>query len=165
MNSRNFGSVQAPSPNVRQGFQDINKEVVATRGVKLKNKNAEILEKEKQEKEEYKQKFNKLADKTIEYQDQKSKKAVDCVSKFLSLATDKVLPRNKGVIASDVEREIRQDIIQLALDLNNDETEEDNGKGSVVVLSVLTKIILLYRDRLNDLEYELECLKKSNKSS
>jgi hypothetical protein len=76
------------------------------------------------------------------------------------MSEDKTLAQNKGGIADDVEREIRQDLIQLALDLNNDENEEDNGKGSVIALSAMTKILLVYRDRLNELEYQLLQLKR-----
>ena len=70
--------------------------------------------------------------------------------------------KNKGSIANDVEREIRQELIQLALDLNNDEFEEGNGKGSVVVLSAITKVLLQYRDRINQLEFEIHQLKLAN---
>ena len=152
-----------PQPNQRIGFQDADKEVVATRGVKIKNKSAEKVESEKREREEYKRKFEERAEKTVQYHNDQSNKAVDCISRFLKLAEDKTLPQNRGGIALDVEREIRQDLIQLALDLNNDENEEDNGKGSVVVLSVVSKIILMYRDRLNQLEYELQQVKNELK--
>ncbi len=153
--------VAAPrDPNRRLGFQDVDKEVVATRGVKLKNKNAERKEKEKIEREEYKRKFDEKAEKTIQHYNEQNNRAINIISRFIKMAEDKTLAQNKGGIADDVEREIRQDLIQLALDLNNDENEEDNGKGSVVALSAVTKIILLYRDRLNELEYELLQLKR-----
>jgi hypothetical protein len=156
----------APLPNERLGFQK-EREVVATRGVKIKNKNAEQVEQQKLEHEDYKKKFDTLADKTIQYHNEQSSRAVDCVSRFLKLSDDKTLLQNRGSVALDVEREIRQDLIQLALDLNNDENETDNGKGSVVVLSAVTKIILMYRNRLNQLEcdseqFKNELRKKSN---
>ena len=155
-----------PDPNQRIGFMPTNKEVVATRSVKLKTRAAVQKEQEAKEREEYKERFEENADKTIKYHQDKGSKAIEVISRYLKMAEDKTLVRNRGSIANDVEREIRQQIIQLALDMNNDENEEDNGKGSVVVLSAVTKIILLYRDRLNDLEYEIQQLKRElNKSS
>ena len=81
------------------------------------------------------------------------------------MTEDRTLNRNRGSIANDVEREIRQEIIKLAEDMNNDENEENDGKGSVVVLSVVTKILLNYRDRLNDMEFEIQQLKRELKLS
>ena len=148
-----------PPPTKVVGFQDTNKEVVATRGVKIRNKGAEIAEKEKLQKEEYLKNFNQRADKTVQYNTEKNKRVVECISKLMTLADDKTISQNRGSIATDVEKEIRQNLIQMALDLNNDENEEDNGKGSIVVLSAFTKILMMYRDRLNDLEYEMARLK------
>lgn len=162
-------NAQPRDPNRKMGFENTEREVVATRGVKLKNKAAEQAEKEKKEKEEYMRKFDDRAEQTVKYHQEQGSRAVESIRRFLKMAEDKTLAVNRGGIANDVEREVRQDLIQLALDLNNDENEEDNGKGSVVVLSVVTKIILMYRDRLNDLEYEMQQLrrelKKRNQSS
>ena len=141
------------------GFQDTKKEVVATRGVKIKNKGAEAAEQEKIQKEEYLKQFNERADKTIQYNNDKNTRIVKCISKFFTLAQDKTISQNRGSIAADVEKEIRQELINTALDLNNDENEEDNGKGSIVILSAVTKILMMYRDRINDLEYEIDKLK------
>lgn len=140
----------------------MSKEVVATRGVKLKNKSQERREQEKREREEYRVKFENNADKTIQYHQEQNNNAINVIQKYMRISDDKILSSNKNAIANDVEREIRQELIQLALDLNNDENEEDNGKGSVVVLSVITKILLQYRDRINQLEYELSQLKLTN---
>jgi hypothetical protein len=150
-------------PPRQMGFQNggVGKEVVATRGVKLKNKAAEQKEKEKTEREEYMRKFDERAEKTVKHHTEQGNRAIDTISRFLKMTEDKTLARNRGGIANDVEREIRQELIQLALDMNNDENEEDNGKGSVVVLSVVTKIIMMYRDRLNQLEYEIHQLKNA----
>ena len=149
-----------PDPNKRMGFMPSDKEVVATRGVKLKSKATVQKEKDAQEREEYKARFEENAEKTIKYHDEKGNRAVEIISRYLKMTEDKTLVINRGSIANDVEREIRQELIQLALDMNNDENEEDNGKGSVVVLSVVTKILMRYRDRLNDLEFEMQKLKR-----
>lgn len=147
-------------PNKRMGFSEVDKEVVPTRGVKLKNKAAEKLEQERVQKEEYKKRFEEQADKTIQHYREKDTKAIDTISRFIKMAGEKTLASNKGGIAIDVEREIRQELIQLAIDLNNDENEEDNGKGSVVVLSAIIKVMLMYRDRINQLEFDIHQLKR-----
>ena len=149
-----------PNPNQKMGFMPSDKEIVATRGVKLKTKAAVQKEQDAQEREEYKARFEENANKTIKYHDEKSKRAVDIISRYLKMTEDKTLNRNRGSIANDVEREIRQQVLQLAIDMNNDETEEDNGKGAVIVLSMVTKVLLMYRDRLNDLEFEVQQLKR-----
>jgi hypothetical protein len=138
------------------------KEVTATRGVKLKNKSAEIREQEKREREAYKARFEENAEKTVKYHENQGNHAVQVIHRYMKMTEDKTLSQNKGSIANDVEREIRQELIQLALDLNNDEFEEDNGKGSVVVLSAVTKVLLQYRDRINQLEFEIHQLKRAN---
>jgi hypothetical protein len=158
----NQNQTAAPPPNQRLGFQE-EKDVVATRGLKLKNKQVEKIEQDKAAHAEYMRNFDEMADKTIQYHNEQNARAVKCVSKFMKLSEDKELKQNRGTIAQDVEREIRQGLIQLAIDLNNDENESDNGKGSVVVLSAVTKILLTYRDRINQLEYEIDLLKAENK--
>lgn len=158
-----IGQKPMEQPTRKLGLQNggVGKEVVATRGVKLKNKAAEQRDKEKAEREEYMRKFDEKAEKTIQHHEERGNRAINAISRFIRMSEDKTLAQNRGGIAEDVEREIRQELIQLALDMNNDENEEDNGKGSVVILSVVTKIILTYRDRLNQLEYEMHQLKNA----
>jgi hypothetical protein len=161
----NGPGLSAPDPNKRMGFMPTNKEIVATRSVKLKTKAAAQKEQDAQEREEYKARFEENAERTVKYHDEKSKKAIDIISRYMKMTEDRTLNRNRGSIANDVEREIRQEIIKLAEDMNNDENEENDGKGSVVVLSVVTKILLNYRDRLNDMEFEIQQLKRELKLS
>lgn len=139
----------------QMGFQNPDKEVVATRGVKLRNKAAEKIEAEKIERQQYKEKFEKAADRTMKNIEDNNTKAMNVISKFIKMSEDKTLRKNKGAIALDVEKEIRQELIQLVMDFDNDETEDEYGKGSVIAISVLSKIVLNLRDRINDLEYEL----------
>lgn len=153
------GSGSIPNPD-RIGFLPRDKEVVATRSVKLKSKATVQKEQEIQEREEYAARFEDNANKTIQYHTERDKKVVEIISGYLRMIDDKTLSRNRGSIANDVEREIRERVIQLALDLNNDENEEDNGKGAVVVLIAVTKVLTKYRDRLNDLEFEVQKMGK-----
>jgi hypothetical protein len=160
---------QYPTQPRRMGFQDVDKEVTATRGVKIKSKASEQAEEEKRAREEYLRSFDERAEQTVKHHNEQGGRAMEAITRFLKMSEDKTLAQNRGTIANDVEREVRQELLQLALDMNNDETEDDNGKGSVVVLSVVTKILMLYRDRMNEMEYEMHQLKrelaKNNSSS
>ena len=148
-------------PNARKGFQDINKEVKATRGVKIKSKASVQAESDEAAREEYRKRFDNNADQTISYKTEQANTAVECINNFMKISNDKTLIRNKGGgIAEDVEKEIRTSLLTMALDMNNDETEENNGMGSVAVISAVTKVILNYRDRLNELEFEHSLLRK-----
>lgn len=145
-------------PNRAIGFQG-DREVVATRGVKLKNKAHEQAAQQKKEREEYMRGFEQKADQTVQHHVDTGNATVDIISKYMKMSDSKILPHNRGSIGDDVEREIRQKLIQLALDLNNDESQEDNGYGSVAVISAVLKVLQLYRDRINILEYEVQDLK------
>ena len=160
--TRNFdiGQGKLVPDGKRMGFIPSDKEVVATRGVKIRTKASIQKEQEDKEREEYSARFAVNADKTMQYHQEKDARAIEVVSKYINMISDKSLVRNRGSIANDIEREIRQKIIQLALDMNNDENEEDNGKGSIVVLTAVTKVLFMYRDRLNDLEFEVQQLKR-----
>lgn len=135
-------------------------DVVATRGVKIKSKSAQRVEVEKAEREEYKRKFDERAEETITHKNEQEGQVIEIITRFIKVSNDKTLASNRGHIAADVEREIRQDLLEVAQELNNDETVLDNGKGSIVAISVLTKVLMSYRDRLNQLEYELHQMKR-----
>lgn len=135
-------------------------DVVATRGVKIKSKSAQYAEVEKTEREEYKRRFEERAEETIVHRNEQEGQIIETITRFLKVSDDKTLTSNRGHIAVDVEREIRQDLLEVAQEMNNDETVLDNGKGSIVAISVLTKVLMSYRDRLNQLEYELHQIKR-----
>lgn len=136
------------------------KEFSATKGVKIKNKHAEQAELLKKEKEEYKKRFDDQASKTIEYHNEKQKVAVEVLTRFIKAAHDKTLLKNKGSIGVDIDTEIRKDVINLANDLNNDDTEQLNCSGSMAAITAIMKILFDYRDRINELEYKISNMKK-----
>jgi hypothetical protein len=154
---------QSPPPQGKIAFQE-EREVVATKGLKIRNRSADDEERMKEERANYRSRFDNLVDKTIEFQKDKEKKAVSAVTRFLQMCNDKTLPKNKGMVGLDVEREIRQELIQVAIDLNNDPTEEQDGMGSVTLISALCKVLLTQRDRLNQVEYDLQQLQKGFRS-
>jgi hypothetical protein len=50
--------------------------------------------------------------------------------------------------------------MQLAMDINNDPNEENEGMGGLTLITCLFKTCLAQRDRLNELEYSFHSLTK-----
>lgn len=82
-------------------------------------------------------------------------RAADLSSKFRKVLEDKTLFENKSPFSIDAEKELRDNLIKLARDINADEYAEEDGQGSVGVLALLLFSILTQRDRINLLEYRL----------
>jgi hypothetical protein len=144
----------------RVGFVHEDKEVQATRGVKIKSKTSIAKEEEDRKRKEIASNFEARTDKYLEHHDNKARRSIEVSKKFIMLSEDKTLAENKSTINEEVERDIRKDFIQLGIDLNNDETEEGDGMGSIALITVLSKVILNQRDRINNLEYAVESLLK-----
>ena len=87
------------------------------------------------------------------------KRASELFTQFNKTVADKTLASNRNVLNIDAERELLQNMIQLAMEINNDPNEQD-CMGSLTVITCLMKINLAQRDRINDLEHGLVQLKK-----
>jgi hypothetical protein len=144
-------------------FQE--REIKAVRTVKLKNPAAEKQKKEDQERAEYAAKFGQSVESSIQEDNDKNVFAVNVSKKFLKLSSDTTLARNKTSIMNNVEDSIRKEFIQLGIDMNNDESAEQDGMGSMICITVLSKVIMSQRDRINELEYQLQQLAKKIGSS
>jgi len=153
------GSSNIPGPNDRVGFEDTEKEVVATRGLKIKNRKFEQQKKEQEEREAQMAKFNQRADELIQTNSQNEAKSLKSVQSYIKMMNDKTLVKNKGAVGQEVEISIREQLLQNSIDLNNDETISDYGKGSIMILAAITKVEVMFRDRINELEYEIQQLK------
>lgn len=82
----------------------------------------------------------------------------DLSSKFKSFVEDKILPVNKTVVSKDVENEVLQQLIAVASEMNEDNTQPE-GLGSTALCMLLLKMTLLQRDLINNLGYEVDKLK------
>ena len=78
---------------------------------------------------------------------------------------DKTLPQNRNILNAETERELMQNMIQLAIEINNDPAEENEGMGSLTWITLLLKTCLSQRDRLNEMEYAFSLLQKRLDSS
>lgn len=82
---------------------------------------------------------------------------------FIELISDKTLIENKGSIAQNAENQVVSDLAKLAIDMNNDETQ-DEGMGSIGLVVLLFKTVLSQRNRINALEYKLQKIEKTSVS-
>lgn len=93
------------------------------------------------------------------------KQAHELASQFMKVLADKTLVQNKGVFANEMERELLQNMVQLADQINNDPNQESESYGSLSWVAVLLKTCFAQRDRINQLEYAVFQLEKKLDSS
>lgn len=86
-------------------------------------------------------------------------KAAELALQFNKSMADKTLSENKNMFQQDMEREIMQKMVQLAIEINNDPNEAE-GMGSMTWITLLMKTCFAQRDRINKLEYTLVQLEK-----
>jgi hypothetical protein len=110
---------------------------------------------------EFEQKVHIAQEKLSDY----NQRAADLFMKFSKAAGDKTLPQHKSGFNSEAETEMLQGMIQLAIEINNDPIEENNGMGSLTLITCLLKTALAQRDRLNELEYAYFSLQKKLEST
>lgn len=91
---------------------------------------------------------------------QNKTKVADLATQFVKVIQDKTLPDNKTIFQKDLEKELIQNMIKAAADINDDPSESQDGLGSLGWITVLLKVCLFQRDRANNLEYDLLQLKK-----
>jgi hypothetical protein len=106
--------------------------------------------------QEFRQQVQGVQEKSSGY----NKQAAELFVRFSKAMSDKTLAQNKNVISSEVERELLNDLINFARDMNNDANEEEDGMGSITCIIVLLKTCLAQRDRLNQMEYALSLVQK-----
>ena len=83
--------------------------------------------------------------------------ASDLSKKYIGLLKDKTLKQNKTSFVKEIEKEIIADMVQLAIDINNDSSEQE-GMGSLSWITLLLQVNLAQNNRINELEYKLSVL-------
>jgi len=105
------------------------------------------------------QEFQKKVEEVQEKASGYKKRAAELFIQFNKTVMDKTLPQNRNVFNIESEKEMLQNMVQLAMEINNDPNEED-GMGSLTWITCLFKTVLSQRDRINELEYTLSNLQK-----
>lgn len=103
--------------------------------------------------------FNAKVDRIQERDNSYKSRAATLATKFVNFLADKTLKQNKSIFVKEVEKEVLTDMIALAVEINNDPIEKE-GMGSLGWITLLFRISLAQRDRINELEYNLGELNK-----
>jgi len=134
-------------------FEDIDQ--IAKPKVELKAQGKSMFDDQpkKPSPEQFKQQASAVNDKLNSY----NVRAVEAVTAFMKLLEDQTIPKNKSVFAADVEQEIINKFQRIALDMDADEHQPE-GMGSVGVITFLLKVSLIQRDKINQLDYNINLL-------
>lgn len=143
-------------------FEDdeIEESKLKNNGLKQVSSKKSIFDASKQEKpsfENFEKKVDQIHKKMNDYKSRASELAIS----YKKLIMDKTLPQNKNIFIEDSEKEILSKMVNLAVEINNDEDEQE-GMGTLGWITLLLKYFLYHRDRLNSLEYAVSQLQKSN---
>ncbi len=105
------------------------------------------------------QEFEKKVQDSQERQSEYKRRAAELFMQFTKTTSDKTLVQQRNQFTIEAEREMLQNMIQLAIEINNDPNEQE-GMGSLTWITCLFKTCLAQRDRINELEYNLDFIKK-----
>lgn len=72
---------------------------------------------------------------------------------FKEFLEDKTVPSQMGALRRSREKEVIGKLVAFAIRVNNDQ-DENEGMGSVSILTLLLKTSLAMRDRYNELDYK-----------
>lgn len=150
-----------------QPFEDeyLDEDVEKKDKINLKIKNDKsILNNIKNKDKEYKEQFEKNANKANLDYNSYVERAADLALKLKKIINDTTLTENKNPILSNLESEVIEALFTLGMDMNTDPNQVD-GAGSMGIIALMLKMLLIQRDRINKLSYDLSILnKKMHKS-
>lgn len=103
--------------------------------------------------------FSKKVDSVQEKNNSHKIKAAELSSQFYKVLNDKTLRENKTIFSKSIEKDLLLELINLSIEINNDQFEKE-GMGSLTLITLLFNSLLLQRDKINNLEFELSKLKE-----
>jgi len=109
------------------------------------------------------QEFEKKVQEVQEQSSAYKRRAADLFMQFNKTLMDKTLPQNRNVFNIETEKEMLQNMLQLATEINNDSNEQES-MGSLTLITLLFKACLAQRDRINQAEYSIDVLSKKIES-
>jgi len=107
-----------------------------------------------------KQEFEKRAGEANAKLNSYSERALEHTLAFKKIMDDKTIPLNKGVFVADLEKEVIGNLVNLAIDMNDDPLERHESMGSVGLIAFLFRLAISLKDRINELDYKLYVLEK-----
>jgi hypothetical protein len=139
-------------------FDEESEEIVSNKkiGIKQVSSQKSIFEKQKEEddKKPKAQDFEKKVEEINKKNNDYKTRAAELAISYKKIILDKTLPQNKSVFLEEVEKETLSKMIALAVEINNDQDEQE-GMGTLGWVTLLLKYFLHHRDRINTLEYQL----------
>lgn len=87
------------------------------------------------------------------------RRAAELFIQFQRTMGDKTLPQNRNIFNIETEKEMLQNLLQLGTEINNDPNEQE-GMGSLTLITLLLKTLLAQRDRITELEFAVDTLQK-----
>lgn len=105
------------------------------------------------------QEFQQQVQYAQEVQSGYKKRAAELFIQFQKAMSDKTLPQNRNILNVEFEKELLQNMIVLAAEINSDPNERES-EGSLTWIVLLLKTCFSQRDKLNELEYQVSVLNK-----
>lgn len=102
--------------------------------------------------------FQKQAEDVHEHLQQARVDAVQLGQEFMKFFNSKILPDNIGPIEKSFQQEIMKKLINFAIETNNDPYQEQDGMGSVGMITLLFNSLFKIKNKCNLLEYSYEQL-------
>jgi len=127
-----------------------------SKGLKINNAKSSI---QAQDTEVSSEAFQKAADEAAGRISEYKERAWDLGVKFKSVMESTIIPENKTMLNKDFESETLQKLAVLASDINTDETQLE-GSGSVALCQLIMKMMILQKDQISMLRYQIEVMSK-----
>jgi hypothetical protein len=108
--------------------------------------------------------FNEEANAAFTKDQEYKQRGLELFTKFKKMVEDTILADNRSQLTKEIENEVVSKIIQLASEMNDDENQPE-GIGSIVVSTLLMKMVLVQRDVINKLAYKIDRIEKANEQS
>ena len=134
-------------PRMPQDFSE--EDLEPTKKLKL-DPNKSFLSKQKPVNKEN---FDNLAHEVQEKRRQLLSEAFELGKQFKEIMMDKTVPSQISELKRSKDAEVISKLINFAVKVNTDQYE-DEGMGSITLLTLLMKIMLQQRDRFNELDYK-----------
>lgn len=141
------------STDERHGFSDDDVEIKPTKTLKIDNSKSSV------QAAPALPNINENVNKILANEDEQKKIALNLTRSFLTILKDKTLDANKDTKIREEERKIIVEFANFARLLNADQNKEE-GYGTLTYVQALSRFMLLQRDRINELEYEIVKLRK-----
>lgn len=128
-------------------------------GLKIDNSQSSIKTTLENDPKSFDQKATEVYNKIQAYKE----RVWDLSGKFKAIIEDQTLSINKTSITKDLEKEIIDKLVALASEMEADETQPI-GLGPIALSVLIMKMLIIQRDKINDLSFQLSKIEKASDS-